>query len=90
MKSTSAPSGTMTASSSSSRFIGCVGPHEREERVGVLDNTHARAAVELLEGVVAVVEIRSCHGPTVLLCAPMALDQVNLGLLVLRVRWAAR
>ena len=70
-------------------FHRVLGTHQREHRVRVLDHAHSGAAVELLEGVVAVVDIRSDHGSTVLLCAPMALDQVNLGLLVLRVALGA-
>src|SRR5207237_7815032 len=57
--------------------------NECEHRIWVVDDPHARTAIELFEGVVAVVEIRSRHVSTVLLCAPMAVDQVNLGLLLL-------
>ena len=65
-----------------------VGAHHREQRVRVLDDPHARAAVELLERVVGVFafEISRRHARARYYCPrSMAADQINLGLLVLRV-----
>src|SRR6185503_11279110 len=53
-------------------------------RVGVLDHSHARAAVECFEGIEVVV-VHCGHAATLVLSALMSADQINLGLLILRV-----